>query len=292
MIATSFQVLDRAGRCCAALAQLVRLRNALFGTAYALLGAYLVADLAGLAAPPVLVASVVVLLVVACGNVVNDYRDADADAVAKPARPIPSGRISRRAAGWIAIALGLGAALIAATLGPALGVFALFAIVLSVAYSYVLKEIPLVGNLSVGVLCGAILVFGALAAGSVTLAVALSCAMTGLFVFAQEIFYTVEDAPGDRASGVRTTATTFGVGNALRVFKALAVLFIVVVVSPWFLGLVSNGYLYVVTICTILPTVVVVVLLSGTPTEATIARASRLTRVVWLSSIATVALLR
>ena len=152
-----------------------------------------------------------VLLVVACGNDVNDYRDADADAVAILARPIPSGRVSRRAAGWIAIALGLGATLIAATLGPALGVFALFAVGLSVAYSYVLKEIPLVGNLSVGVLCGAILVYGALAAGSVTLAVALSCAMTCLFVFAQEIFYTVEDAPGDYASGVRTTATAFGV---------------------------------------------------------------------------------
>jgi geranylgeranylglycerol-phosphate geranylgeranyltransferase len=273
-------------------AEVVRLRNAAFGAAYTLLGAYLAADVARLAAAPVLVAAVVVLLVVACGNATNDYRDAAADAIAKPLRPIPSGRLSRSSAGWVAVALGVASIAIASTLGSNLMVFALVTVIMAVAYSYVLKEIPLVGNASVGLLCGAILVFGALAAGGVTPAVVVSCTLTGLFVFAQEVFYTVEDEPGDRASGVHTAATTFGTTNALRIFKVLAVLFVAVAVSPWFLGLAPDRYLYAVVVCTVAPTIVVLVLLNGRPGARTIDRASRLTRFTWLSSIVTLLLLK
>ncbi len=272
--------------------EVVRLRNATFGATYTFLGAYLASDLKGIVAQPVLLAAMVVLLSVACGNVINDFRDAAADAVAKPERPIPSGRIPRRIAGWMAVALGVGSIAIASRLGTTLMVFAACTVVLGVAYSYLLKEIPLLGNASVGVLCGAILVYGGLAAGGLTPAVVVSCVMTGLFVFAQEIFYTVEDEPGDRATGVRTAATTFGTANSLRIFKALTVLFVGAAVSPWFLGLAPTRYLYAVIVCTIAPTIGVVVLLNGSPGERTIRRASRLTRVVWLSSIVTLALLK
>lgn len=272
--------------------EIVRLRNAAIGAVYTLVGAYLAADVPQFVSRSVLIAAVVVLLVVACGYVTNDYRDAAADAIAKPSRPIPSGRISRSVAGWMAVALGLSSVAIAVALGLALAVFAVGTLVLSVAYSFVLKEIPLLGNASVGLLSGAILVYGGLAAGAVTPAVVVACVMTGLYVFAQEILYTVEDELGDRAGGVRTTATTFGQTVALRLFKVLAGLFVIVAVLPWYLGLVSNLYLYVVIICTVAPTLGVIAILSANVSEQTIARASRLSRVVWLSSVPTVALLK
>jgi geranylgeranylglycerol-phosphate geranylgeranyltransferase len=276
----------------ASAAELVRLRNALFGAAYACLGAYLAVDLARLPMPRVLVAALVVLLVIACGNVANDYRDAAADAIAKPERPIPSGRISKAAAARLAVGLGVASVVLAFTLGVALMFFALCTVVVGVAYSYLLKEIPLVGNASVGLLCGAILVFGGLAAGALTPAVAVAGVMTGLFVFAQEIFYTVEDEPGDRSSDVRTTATWFGRGHALTIFKLLALVFVSVAIAPSVLGLAPSHYLYVVLVCTVAPTVGVIVLLGGEPSEATIRRASQLTRLVWLSSIVTILVLK
>jgi geranylgeranylglycerol-phosphate geranylgeranyltransferase len=273
-------------------AEIVRLRNAMFGAAYTWLGAYLASDLADLPVLPVLIAAIVVLLVIGCGNVANDYRDAAADAIAKPERPIPSGRVSRPTAGWMAAGLGVASVVLASTLGPALMLFALGTVVLGVMYSYVLKEIPLVGNASVGLLCGAILLYGALAAGAVTPEVVAACVLTGLFVFAQEIFYTVEDEPGDRASGVRTAATAFGRANALILFKLLALLFVAVSVSPWLLGVAPDYYLYAVLVCTVAPTLGVIVLLEGTPREETIRRASSLTRLVWLSSIVTLLVLK
>jgi geranylgeranylglycerol-phosphate geranylgeranyltransferase len=293
MSARPSSVWRRAGQLCVSISEVTRLRNSVLGAAYTFLGAYLASDLSRVVSGPVVISAVVVLLVVACGYVTNDYRDAAADAIAKPARPIPSGRLSRQAAGWLAVGLGLGAIAIASALGPGLTAFAVATVVLSVGYSYLLKEIPLVGNASVGLLTGAILVYGGLAAGAITPAVAVACAMAGLFIFAQEIFYTVEDEAGDRAGGVRTTATSFGRRVALRMFRALALLFVIVAILPWYLGLASAYYLYAVIVLTIAPTVGLVVLLSAaTVTDRTIAVASRLSRVVWWSSVPAMALLK
>jgi 4-hydroxybenzoate polyprenyltransferase len=72
----------------------------------------------------VLCAALAISAMYVAGMAINDAADAPADASARPERPIPSGRISRRAA-WIygfactALGLGLAAALGAQTLGLA-----------------------------------------------------------------------------------------------------------------------------------------------------------------------------
>jgi geranylgeranylglycerol-phosphate geranylgeranyltransferase len=275
-----------------ALAEVVRLRNAAVGAGYALLGAYVAGGATQVATSPVLRSALVVLLVVASGNVINDYRDADADATAKPTRPIPSGRVSRAAAAWLFVALAGSASALALTLASPLGVFALTTIVVSVAYSYLLKNIPLLGNATVGLLCGATLLYGAWAAGGLTPAVAWAGAMTAVFVFAQEVFYTVEDEHGDRLTGVDTTATRLGTGTAVRIFNLLAALFVVVALAPWLHGVAPDRYLYAVLPCTVLPTMAAIGLLRRPRTTALIDRVSRLTRLIWFTSVVSVALLR
>ncbi|MHC1575511.1 MAG: UbiA family prenyltransferase, partial [Candidatus Methanogasteraceae archaeon] len=53
-----------------------------------------------------------VFLITGAGNAINDYFDADIDAINKPMRPIPSGRVSRNAALYLSLLLfGLGIAL-------------------------------------------------------------------------------------------------------------------------------------------------------------------------------------
>ena len=65
--------------------------------------AYLVAT--GTLVPGVLLLLVIVTFITAAGNIINDYYDADIDAINCPERPIPSGRITRRAALWYAVLL-------------------------------------------------------------------------------------------------------------------------------------------------------------------------------------------
>ena len=59
------------------------------------------------------------VLVTGAGNAINDYYDAAIDAVNRPERPIPSGRVSERGAARYAAVLFLAGCLAAVPAGPA-----------------------------------------------------------------------------------------------------------------------------------------------------------------------------
>lgn len=271
---------------------LVRLDRTLAATLYALLGAYLVAGAGALAGSAVVRATAVVGLVVAFGFALNDYCDVQVDSIGRPHRPIPSGRISRRAAGRLAWVLAATALAIAATLGSRMAAIAAGTLLLSAAYSFRLKDTLLLGNGAMALLVSTIPIFGALAAGTVTPAVLAAAAMTFPYIFAQEVLYNVEDERDDRQAGLRTTATRLGVARALRLFRVLAGIFIVLAILPWVLGIARDGYLYAVLFCSVVPTLAVIGLLSLRSTADAISLAVNVTRLTWLSSFIPLVLLR
>ncbi len=273
-------------------AELIRLRLVLSGVLYTYIGAYLAAGWRVLTATGVAQAALVVALVIAFGNVINDWLDANADSVAKPCRPIPSGRVSRSAAGLAAAILACAAMLAAAGLTNVQIAFALCTVALSAAYSWRLKGVLFLGHGSVGLLCGSILVYGGLAAGSVTLAGLIAAVMTFLYVFAQEVLFAVMEEEEDRATNVQTTVTQIGRVNGLRLFAGLAALFAVVSVWPLAAGSAPKFYPVALIPLTILPTIGMAWALMRRPTNGTVAACSSLSRVVWYSSVASIMLLR
>jgi 4-hydroxybenzoate polyprenyltransferase len=72
----------------------------------------------------------------------NDYCDADLDASAKPARPIPSGVVTRHGALMATVALLLAALSLAASFGPSTLGFALLGTGAGLAYDRLLKRTP------------------------------------------------------------------------------------------------------------------------------------------------------
>ena len=105
-------------------------------------------------------------------------------------------------------------------------------ITLSAAYSYRLKNTLLLGNAAVGLLVGAVIVFGAAMAGGVTTAALAAAAMACCYITAQEVLFNLEDEADDRAAGLRTTATRLGVPRAAVLLRALLVVFIAVAMVP------------------------------------------------------------
>jgi geranylgeranylglycerol-phosphate geranylgeranyltransferase len=275
-----------------ALLELVRFDRTAAAASYTLLGAYLVAEPAQLFSSPVLRAMLVVGFVVAFGFAINDYCDIEVDLRGRPHRPIPSGRISRPVAFVVAWGLAGGALAVAATLGQGLVLFTVGTLLLSTAYSYRLKSTLLLGNAAMAVLVAAIPVFGALAAGQVTGVVLATASMMFPFVFAQEVLYNVEDEQQDRDAGLRTTATQLGRSRALLVFKMLAATFVVFAILPWVRGIGSDAYLYAILPCSVAPTLAVIVLLSLCETEPAIRWSANATRLVWLSSVLPLILLK
>jgi geranylgeranylglycerol-phosphate geranylgeranyltransferase len=259
---------------------------------YVLLGAYLGGSPADILSARVLTAGLVVSLVVACGYVVNDACDVSVDTLSRPERAIPSGRVTPTEAHVFALALATGALAAALTLGPALALFTLATIALSLAYSLAFKSTVLLGNLTMALLDGSIILYGSLTVGHLPAVTLVVFVLIFLYITAQEILYTLDDVEGDARSGVRTIATRWGAARALGAFRLAILAFVVAAVLPPLLHLVPLRFLYALIPCTLAPTLALAWLVSSQPTSCNLHRVPRLMKLVWLASLIPVLLLK
>lgn len=142
------------------------------------------------------------------GNVLNDYLDREGDKKNHPDRPLPKGEVRpgqvRIYAGGLFVASGIPLALLALTgqLTPGWSGYAFpfaiwaFAVALLLTYELRWKAHGLLGNASVGLLTGAVFLFGASVVGSTLLVVPLA-GMATLSTLSREIIKDMEDAEGD-----------------------------------------------------------------------------------------------
>ena len=194
--------------------------------------AYLVAS--GTLVPSVLPLFVTATLVTAAGNVINDYYDAEIDAVNRAGRPIPAGQVSRRAALWYAALLFLAGIIASLFTNPLCAGFAVFNAVLLVAYAARLKSVPLVGNIAVAYLTGSMFLFGGALAGIAGLVHLVPIAvMTFLATMARELLKDAEDVEGDAAGGASTLPLTIGVKKTMYCAIAFALLSAVASIAPF-----------------------------------------------------------
>jgi geranylgeranylglycerol-phosphate geranylgeranyltransferase len=197
--------------------------------------AFLIAT--GTLVPAALLLFVVVLLVTAAGNVINDYYDAEIDAVNRAGRPIPAGKVTKTAALWYAACLFLAGIAASLFTNPLCITIAVFNAVLLVAYAARLKSMPVAGNAAVAYLTGSMFLFGGAFAGIPGVLHLLPiAAMTFLATMARELLKDAEDVEGDRAGGASTLPIRIGVKGTAQwafVFAVLSVMASMAPVSWW-----------------------------------------------------------
>ena len=197
-----------------------------------------------------------VMVLHAAGTTLNDRCDVAVDRLARPHRPLPSGRLSLRFADRLAAVLAVAGLACAALLGRAAFAVAVVVVLASVAYAVRLKNSVLVGNLTVAALSGATGPFGAAAVtdGDVPTSALVGGVLIFAYMVAYEVLKCLQDIDSDAAAGIRTIATVMGtrVARASALF-ALTV-FACVALWPAMTGSASAGY----RIAVILPIVCVV----------------------------------
>ncbi|MBI5680073.1 MAG: UbiA family prenyltransferase [Methanobacterium sp.] len=189
----------------------------------------------------------VVFIVTGGGNAINDYFDYKIDDINKPKRPIPSGRISLKAAGIYSLILFVIGTIAAFTINYLVGMIALLSSLLMIYYAYSLKTKCLIGNLSVSFLTGLCFVFGGIAVGEIMTSVYL-----GVFAFlmtmAREIVKDMEDMEGDKKEGAKTLPISYG----MKTSSILAASFMIIasIASPvlYFIGIFNILYLAVLSV--------------------------------------------
>jgi len=224
-------------------------------------------------APRLLTASLSAPLILAAGNVFNDVRDAAADSVNAPGRPIPSGAVTPGAAELFAFVL--------ATLGVALSIplgvpgmlMAVSAAALLLAYDVKLKGVPLAGNLAVAALGGLAFIYGGIAGGSIRHAV-IPALFATLLHLGREIVKDAADYRGDVHAGTRTAATVWGTGNTCRLASAVLLVLIAATFLPFVTGYFGPAYIVIIAAGVWPPIIYSIILSYKNPSEARLKRAS------------------
>ena len=210
--------------------EIARPGNAVVGGVAALVGGYLGGSL-GFA---VGIAAAATVFGTGAGNAVNDYYDADIDAVNNPERPIPSGRLSRRGAALLALSFFVAALVLTVVFLPPLAIgIGVVNLVLLVGYSSHLKRMPLIGNIVVAYLTGSAFLFGGAAVEGVEFTVILF-ALAALANLGREIVKDVEDIEGDAEEGARTLPVVWGERRALAVDSVAVAVGVVLSPLPYF----------------------------------------------------------
>lgn len=211
--------------------RITRPHNAVVAGFTALIG-YLVAT--GTLTPPSLLLAVVVTLITAAGNVVNDVYDLEIDRINRPDRPLPAGLVTLSGAKAYAAVLfigGLAAAALTTTLCFAI---ALVNSIILVGYAVWLKRTPGIGNVAVAYLTASVFLFGGAFEGIEGLIQNLSLAtITFLATIAREILKDAEDVDGDAAGGARTLPMLVGVQWTGRLALACACGAVLVSILPF-----------------------------------------------------------
>lgn len=212
-----------------AIPALVRWENALIAAAGVWLGAWW----AGRGAwRSVLAAALAAIALTAAANAWNDIADVDIDRLAHPARPLPSGALSVRAArvvAWCAAAVGLALAWMAR---PALGAVSVAVLAVMWGYSPWLKRRGVVGNAAVAVLASLPFLYGAWAVGHPRAGLILVAVAAPLHL-ARELAKDIDDAAAD--APVRRTLAVADPASA-RMFVLAALVIFVVMLVPLVLG--------------------------------------------------------
>jgi geranylgeranylglycerol-phosphate geranylgeranyltransferase len=186
-----------------------------------------------------------VFLITGAGNVINDYYDREIDAVNRPKRPIPSGRISPKSALNYSLVLFTAGCLLAAMVNQLCLLVAALNSAILFFYARNLKTTPLAGNLCVAYLTGSTFLFGGATAGQVgLLANKVPFLLSFLATMSREIAKDIEDVEGDRLGGAKTLPILAGE----KFSAALAAAFGLAAACLSFLAPFGRAYLAIVLV--------------------------------------------
>ncbi|MDI9633033.1 MAG: geranylgeranylglycerol-phosphate geranylgeranyltransferase [Methanolinea sp.] len=159
----------------------------------------------------------VVFLVTAGGNAINDYCDVEIDRINRPDRPIPSGEVNRASVPVYSAALFLSGIAASFAMNYLCVAIAALNSALLVWYAVSLKRTAGAGNAAISYLTASIFVFGAASAGAGAVVRVIPLAVvTFLAMLARELWKDAEDLEGDAAAGASTLPVRMGIKPVVR----------------------------------------------------------------------------
>lgn len=211
----------------------------------------------------VFLGTLLVYLMAGAGNVINDVFDYKIDAVNKPDRPIPSGKITLKNAKIYAGILYTISIILSLVISYLINNFLFFVIIICsaviiYAYSRYFKALPLVGNIVVGGMIGFCFVVGGFILlcstknwdiFRVSVYIGLLAAVANV---AREIIKDMEDVEGDKLGGARTFPVLCGKKASSIISILLLAATVAVHIYLYTFGIFNIAYIIILVFAVIL----------------------------------------
>ena len=218
--------------------RLLRVDRAASAASAVLFAGLISQDLTGIQ-PEYGVVCLVVLFSAFANFALNDYFDHENDRLnLREDRPLVHGAVSRKTAFVIAVISAILAITFTVFLNPLSRILILVGLPVSLLYHMGVKKILLLKNASIGLTNVGIILLGSVVTDSVIEPLVLYFAVIGFFAgFSYEVMLDIADVEGDKAIGVETIPTRFGLRSATVLVSILSLGGVVVNLLPFFVNL-------------------------------------------------------
>lgn len=195
----------------------------------------------------ILIAAIAAALTTAAGNIINDIYDIEIDKINQPQRPLPSELISTKEAYILYSLFTIISILLSIWLNLSALSIVLFSHLLLFLYSKYLKQIPLVGNITVAFLTGLVFIFGGVVVANPSAAI-LPAVFAFLINLIREIVKDMQDIEGDRQAGILTFPIKFGVLKSKHIISFFTFILLIFTFYPFIAQLYKIEFFVIVMV--------------------------------------------
>lgn len=223
--------------------EIIRPVNCIIAFASVLVGAWIGKDI--MFSPQLLLTAMILFLIYAFGNIVNDLFDIEIDKINRPERPLPSGKVKKRNVTVLAIFFFVIAVTFSISLGAAVFLLVLAISIVSFLYDIHFKKTVL-GNAIVSLITGLGFILGGIVVGNPA---CIFPFVFSLFIhMPREIVKDIIDIKGDRLYGVVSLPILLGTKKSLNLGALFLTVLCVVLPLPFIMRILHLRYMLILLI--------------------------------------------
>tara|TARA_B100001250_G_scaffold180888_1_gene155574 strand:- start:33 stop:878 length:846 start_codon:yes stop_codon:yes gene_type:complete len=204
---------------------------------------------------------IIVISFVGASNILNDIVDVKIDKVNQPDRILASDRLKMKSAIVFTISLfliGINFCQFIHPLGKYIAIF--IVLPLSIIYTPILKKIPFIGNIVIGLILGSVFIFSESAIIGEISQMWIPFYLATILSIIRELIKDAADINGDSINNISTFPNKFGLKSTLLLIRLLISILFIISLMPWFNNIYNNYYIFLLIIGVLFPSFYVVFL--------------------------------
>jgi len=202
---------------------------------------------------------IIVISFVGASNILNDILDIKIDKVNRPDRILASGKLKIKSAIVFSTSLFLIGINYCQYIYPLGNYIAIFIILpLLIIYTPILKKIPFVGNIVIGLILGSVFLFSEGAIIGEIRIMWIPFYLATILSIIREVIKDAADINGDSINNISTFPNKFGLEPTLLLIRLLTLILFIISSIPWFNNMYNNYYIFLLILSVLIPSFYIV----------------------------------